>query len=410
MKNTNGTDPKGPSRFQPAPILLLSSIMFAVMLGRVVFSPLLLRIEADLGVSHTEAATFFLLISIGYSIAMLLSGYLSHWLTHRITIIVSTAMGGLALFFVAFSSSLWTIRLALFLLGACSGLYLPSGMASLYSLVDSRHWGKALGIHELGPAMSFMAAPLIAQVFAPLLSWRGTLMLIAGCSLLLAAVYTLFGSGGRFRGEVPNLKNVRLLLAQPSTAIMLLYFVLVAGAAIGAFSFLPAYLATERNMSERTVNVLLSASRFSGPAMVFVAGWMADKLNVKRLFVTLFICIGFLTALLGLLRGLPLILVLFIQPLFNNAFFPTAFALMARVMPPNLRNLAVSLVVPMAYLIGGGVVPVLMGYLGEHGRFWVGFVILGSMIVLSLVLLPGLKSAKRNAAGADQASRPGESV
>ena len=144
--------------------------------------------------------------------------------------------------------------------------------------------------------------------------------------------------------------------------------------------------------------------------MVFVAGWMADKLNVKRLFVTLFICIGFLTALLGLLRGLPLILVLFIQPLFNNAFFPTAFALMARVMPPNLRNLAVSLVVPMAYLIGGGVVPVLMGYLGEHGRFWVGFVILGSMIVLSLVLLPGLKSAKRNAAGADQASRPGESV
>jgi NNP family nitrate/nitrite transporter-like MFS transporter len=63
--------------------LILSGAVFLNLLVRTVFSPLLLVIEGDLGISHKEATQFFLLISTGYSAGMLCSGYVSPKVTHR---------------------------------------------------------------------------------------------------------------------------------------------------------------------------------------------------------------------------------------------------------------------------------------------------------------------------------------
>ncbi len=52
-----------------APILFLVRIMFFNFLVRVVFSPLLFN--------HAQAARFFLLIALGYSFAMIISGLVS---------------------------------------------------------------------------------------------------------------------------------------------------------------------------------------------------------------------------------------------------------------------------------------------------------------------------------------------
>ena len=134
---------------QAGAILLLTGIFFLNFLSRIILAPLLSTIETDLGLGHGEAGSLFLLISLGYFISLLGSGFVSSRLTHRRTIILSATAIGLALLGISLSKGLWGIRLGLLLLGLAAGLYLPSGISTLTSLVSPKQWGKALAIHEL---------------------------------------------------------------------------------------------------------------------------------------------------------------------------------------------------------------------------------------------------------------------
>ena len=53
-------------------------------------------IEADLNITHSDAGMLFLLISLGYFIGMLGSGFLSAAITHKKTISLSAIALGLA--------------------------------------------------------------------------------------------------------------------------------------------------------------------------------------------------------------------------------------------------------------------------------------------------------------------------
>jgi len=69
---------ESPSFFsQLGPILFLTTIFFLNFIGRIVFAPLMPSIENDLGLDHTEAGSIFLLISLGYFISLLGSGFVS---------------------------------------------------------------------------------------------------------------------------------------------------------------------------------------------------------------------------------------------------------------------------------------------------------------------------------------------
>ena len=50
------------------PILLLTNIFFLNFISRIIFAPLLPSIQKDLGLAHVEAASFFLFVSMGYSV------------------------------------------------------------------------------------------------------------------------------------------------------------------------------------------------------------------------------------------------------------------------------------------------------------------------------------------------------
>ena len=61
------------------------------------------------------------------------------------------------------------------------------------------------------------------------------------------------------------------------------------------------------------------------------------------------------------------------------------------ITPPNARNLAVSFSVPFGFLIGGGVIPTLIGAMGDAGSFATGFMITGALIFAGGLLALSLK-------------------
>jgi NNP family nitrate/nitrite transporter-like MFS transporter len=364
------------------PILFLTAIFFLNFLARIIFAPLMPTIEVDLGISHSEAGSFFLLTSTGYFIALLASGIFSSRLLHRGTIILSALAVGVVLILTSVTREIWGLRAALLLLGMASGLYLPSGIATLTNLSDARRWGRTIAIHELAPNLGFVTAPLLSEMLLLWFSWHTILAVLGIFSIVLGLTYAFGSFGGRFPGKAPSLEAFRPLIRQRSFWIMMALFSLGIGGSFGIFTMLPLYLVKEQGFDQGWANSLVGLSRISGVGMAFAAGWAVDRFGHKHTLVSVLLLTGVTTVLLGTVTGPSLVIMVFLQPLLAVCFFPAGFAALALLSSESTRNLAVSLTIPAAFILGGGAIPILIGAMGDAGAFSLGIVLSG-LIVLS---------------------------
>ena len=358
-------------------MLLMAVIFLLNFTGRVILAPLLPTVEADLGITHAQAGMFFLFISAGYLTAMSGAGYVSARLTHHRTIVLSFALLGLATLAVAQASTLAGMRLGLFAMGLGAGLYLPSAIATITSLVTRPHWGKAISIHELAPNTSFLAVPLLGQLLLRSLTWRSILVCFGTVTFLASGLYALFGRGGRFPGEPPVPAVVWRFLKDPMLWTVLFLFIIGVAITLGVFTMLPLYLVSTRGLGEGWANTLVGLSRAACPVLALVAGWCADRFGVRRtLSVTLGLS-GVTAGMVGLVPTPWVAVAVFLQPVTAVGFFPAGFTALSSLGDARTRGTAVSLVVPMAFVVGGGGVPWFLGLCGDLGAFDMGFVWVG---------------------------------
>lgn len=378
-----------------APVCFLTALFFLNFIARILLAPFLPTIERDLGITHSGAGFFFFLVSAGYLVALTGSGFLSARLTHRRTITLSCASVGIVLLALSAADSLWAIRAGLVCLGLATGLYMPSAIATITSLVPSSHWGKAIAIHETAPTLAFVAAPLAADLFLHFSSWRAALGLLGAVSVIVAVLFHRYGRGGEFSGEPPSFGALRALLGQPAAWMIALLFGLGVSSTLGIFSMLPLYLVSERRMEQSWVNTLVALSRISGPFMALVAGWISDRLGPRRTIAGSFLLTGLATLLLGPSPTAWLVPILFLQSALAVCFFPAGFAALAAIAPARSRHVAVSFTVPAGFLLGGGAIPAFVGFMGDAGSFGLGFTLVGSLILAGAALALFLRLPER---------------
>ncbi|HEX6438649.1 MAG TPA: MFS transporter [Candidatus Binatia bacterium] len=380
------------------PVFFLVGIFLLNFTARIILSPLLPTIEEELAISHAQAGFFFFLISAGYLLGLLSSGFFASRATHKRTIVASSAGVGLALIAIAFASHLSTIRVGLLALGFAAGLYIPSAIAAITSVIRQEHWGKAIAVHELAPNLAFFASPFIAEAFLIWASWRVALGSLGAMSFVASLIYHYYGRGGEFTGESPGSRAFGTLIRAPAFWLMLILFGLGVSSTIGVYAMLPLYLVNEQAMRPSWANTVVALSRMYGPILGLLGGWVSDWLGPKRTMIVSLIFTGIATLLLGVVSGWWTSAVVLLQPLVAVWFFPAAFAALALITGPNARNLAVAFTVPFGFLLGGGAIPTFIGMMGDAGLFAMGFVIAGSLItcggILAMVLhLP--QSAKK---------------
>ena len=367
-------------RAQVRPVFFLAGLFFLNFASRIILSPLLPTIEKELAISHSQAGFFFFLSSGGYLVGLLASGVLTSRSSHRLAISASLAGVGIALLTIAAATSLWLIECGLMVLGFAAGFYLPSAIATITSLVDKRHWGKAIAIHELAPNLAFFATPFLAEIFLHWSSWRMGLGLLGVLSLVGSLSFGRLGRGGDFPGESPGSNAFAVLARTPAFWLMMVLFGVGVSSTIGVYAMLPLYLVSQRNFDQSTANTLVAFSRSHGPMLGLLGGWASDKLGAKGTIIISLIFTGITTLLLGTLSGRALGAAVLVQPLVAVWFFPAAFAAIAMITPPSARNLAVAFSVPVGYIIGGGAIPTFIGIMGDAGSFATGFVVTGLLI------------------------------
>jgi NNP family nitrate/nitrite transporter-like MFS transporter len=154
---------------------------------------------------------------------------------------------------------------------------------------------------------------------------------------------------------------------------------------------LPLYLVTDHGMERNWANTLIALSRIAGIAMTLIGGWATDRIGPKQILRMVFLLTGLMTIFIGFASSSWVGVAVFLQPLVAVCFFPAGLAALSMVSSPKERSIMVSLTVPIAFLVGGGGAPTLIGFLGDVSFFGPGIALVGGLILTGTIFSGYLK-------------------
>lgn len=372
-------------------ISAIAGLFFITFLGQFVFAPLLPTIEAEIGITHAQAGSLFLMMTIGGFISQVLSGHLSSRVNHRGSLVISKLLVGLPLLWLLVDTSLLSLRLVTFIVGMGVGLHVPSAVATITAMVDRKDWGKALGVHESAPPLGMAIVPFLVVILLNYLDWRTIIGILAIVILIPPVFFYRFCDCGGFPGDPPARQLLIELLRQPSFWVMVALFSFFFAGNVGLYTMYPLFLTQEAGMSFDQANSLVGLSRLTGLLTVFLSGLLMDRIGEKKHIVLVMLTTGLATILIGAMSGVTLSVMIFVQATLVNCFPTAGFAALSRTVQPNLRNVITSLATPIALIMGGGLVPTLLGYSGEVLSFRTGIIVMGCVIIISPILVLPLR-------------------
>lgn len=388
------THPNRMNGAMPA-VLFLTAVFLANYTDRAILGPLLVHMERSLNLDHVQATSLLLFLSTGFSCGLLTSGFVTASVAPRRIVAFSAIGSGIMLLCISRAHSLWEVRLFFTLLGFVSGTYMPAAMATLGSLVRPGNWNTAVAVHELSPAVSFIFSPLLAETIATYKGWQSAMVFMGVVSLVMGGLFLLFGKGGREKTDRPSVGGIAAALRRPVFWIFIWLFALAVGGEFAPYSVLPLSLTSEQGLDSMEASRLLALSRVASPFVVLLGGVAATRLGAVRsifLFLAVHgIALGAMALPASLVGKAGLLAAMACQSMSTAFVFPPLFALLARAFPLGQQAMLLSLSLPVAVYLGGGMVPALLGVCGEYLSFATGYFLLG---LLCVATIPSLRLCK----------------
>ena len=370
------------------PWVLLVSLMFLLnYLCRATFGPLLPFIEQEFGITHAASTRLLLYLSIGYTSSMFLSGAVASKVRPRFLVAASLVLTGLMLQGVACAPGVPSLALLIFLMGFAAGQYFNAGMSTIRSLVKPSQWSRAVAIHEFGPNAGFIFAPLVAEVGAALLGWRGAVSALGWTTAVAGALFLFFGKGGEYPAAPVSFRGMAKLLGSGRLWLVTWFMGLAIAGQFGPFSVLTLHMVEDRGLSGDVAALLLSSSRAASPLGALAGGLLTAKFGTRK---TLVFCLGVYAlglSAMSLPYFAPFVAGMFLQPLFTAAVFPPLFTMLAQSFPLRDQPLLLGIGMPVASFFGVGIMPGILGMFGDHAGFDAGFLVMGVTAALSIALL-----------------------
>jgi NNP family nitrate/nitrite transporter-like MFS transporter len=172
---------------------------------------------------------------------------------------------------------------------------------------------------------------------------------------------------------------------------MVILYSLASAGIQGVYLMTPTFLVAEAGYTVAFANALVGVTRTVTILTLATAGFVVAKAPLKTMLVLIMAVSGLSLLLTGILHGLPLIIMMCVQPAFSALFSSIGYRLLSLVGPIQLRSLSFSLVTPIGALIGTGLVPAFLGYMGSNYSFSTGFMVLGILMLLSVPLVPTIR-------------------
>ncbi len=372
-------------------VTFMALLFTTIYASRSILAPLLVPIEQSLQIGHTQSTSLFLIQYIGFSISLFLCGFLLSKITPAHMAALSIICTGLCLCLMSYATTLNETRFTFFLIGISGGAYFPAGMAILSTLVYPKDWGKAMGIHELAPTITFIIIPLLAVTLLKTTTWQGVCIYIGVFITIIGFCFLLIGKGGKSCIDIPSFAGCKKIIHDPASWAFAVLLTISMTGEFAIFSTLQLYLTNTIYLTPQLANTVTSYSRLFTPIAVLIGGWASDRFNPYTT-IKISLIIHALALILMSIDSVSIVIVgMTIQPSVIAFLFPIVFKVFALRFPIHQQPIILSLFMPIAGLCSNGCIPLFIGYCGEFLTFKFGFLSIALFSIASIWAIHFLK-------------------
>jgi MFS family permease len=282
----------------------------------------------------------------------------------------------------------------LFAFRAAEGLgetfYFPASMSMISDYHGRATRSRAMGIHQTSVYLGTIAGGFFAGLIGEYYGWRWSLIFFGSLGILLgfaltrllrepkrgAADFEDAGAGERaaVKERIPIREFLAIIWGTPTALTLMGAFMCANFVAMVLLSWMPKFLYDKFHMSLAMAG--LSATIFVQLASMVgspLGGWLADVLRRRtpggRLLVQAVgvLCGAPFVVLCGQTRSVVWVLVaLTAWGLFKGLYDSNIFASVFDVIAPEARGTAAGFMNMVGWLAGGGLAPLLIGYIAER--------------------------------------------
>jgi MFS family permease len=375
-------------------LLLFWGLWFLNFSTRTVLSPLLPIFEKEIGFGYALAGSVFLYLSVGYTGSLVAAG----WIIPRIGFKKAIALGFFVLIaaFVGlvFIKSYVHLVLVAFFLGLGGGIYLPCALPLLTSAVPPDKWGKSIAFHETAASFSILATPLLVAAALAFTGWPTLIITLSFLCLAMILTFLILLPEPSQKGE--DKFSFCRVLHRRDFWIMAALWAFAAAGGLGLYNLIPLFLVNEKGLPLDTANTIFGFSRLGGLVLIFLAGFLMDKLGVKRVLLGSLLASGFATAGLAVAEDFSfLVVMLVLQATSIPVFFPAGLVAISRLTDFADRSAFTGATLAVGVIFGAGIAPTLLGFIADTRDFQTGIFFQGVLTMLACVLLPLLRKIQQ---------------
>lgn len=364
-------------------LILISFTSFLNILARIIFSPMTPHICEEMNLCHGETGNLFFILSVGFAITLFGSQFLSSKISHKMTVLFSILSTGFALVLASYSQSFQFFRFSLFLVGFCSGFFIPSAVAMIRETVARKHLGKAFGVFATAQSVAFILGPMIVQHSMHIFTWKEILNGFGFISSLVSLLLFFLFRQGNTKGEPITFGFIRDVFSWPSFWILMVILCLANGLNIGIYNMAPDYFQRHNLLKNDTVYHLTLVARILSFFTAIIVGFIADRFGLKRSMVLALVFCGAITALMGTMPPSGALFLFVMQSPIASCLMPLIHFAIATIVLPEKNAAIVSIIAPFGFLVGAGIVPQLLGFLGDFNLYAQGFILFGTTSMIS---------------------------
>lgn len=353
-------------------IVILMALGFGLVgIDRFMITTLFPVIAQDLRLDYADIGLITGALAFAWGLAALIMGNRADRIGRRRVLVGAMLVFALLIGASGLAVGLWSLIAVRVVMGLADGAYTPASIAATLESAAPHDHGLAIGIQQMMlPLVGLGLTPLLVTQLLHVVNWRWVFVLFAFPGLLLAwfvgrhlpkATGVLEPSSHWANwAQVLKFRNVWIAMA-----LMLCWLTCL----MTASALLPNYLTDHVQLSYAQMGGVMSAVGIGAAVGTVVLAALSDRMGRKP--VMLLASAGGIAALL-MLNGTgadttQLFAWLFLVHFFNNAAITlTVGPLCAESVPPSLMATASGVVIAIGELFGGGLAPIIAGYVATQ--------------------------------------------
>jgi len=258
----------------------------AIQSGRLVLSPMLPTISADLGISDAQAGFAFTTLWGLYAVLQFPSGRLSDRLSRKTLLVSGLGLSAVGFTAVAAAPSYAFLLAGAAVLGTGAGLY-PTVARALVSDLYTAKQGRAFGLHTASGDVGGVASAGLAAAVLAYATWRVAFApVVAVVVVVLLALHVWSREDYVFETRSLAIRETagRLLVGSRFRWLLVAY-TLYAFTWQATAAFLPTFLETGKAFAPLVGQVAFGVLFGVGAVVKPTAGWLSDSVSRRALTV-----------------------------------------------------------------------------------------------------------------------------